>query len=426
LLERLAAWCVAYTPWAAVDGWSEGCAGGGLLLDITGCAHLFGETAGEAALLADLVDRLGKFGFAARAAAADTAGAAWAWARFGATGSLASGAQREKLAPLPVTALRLAPEMAAGLARLGLRRVGDLYPLPRAGLAARFGPAPGRRLDQALGAADEPLSPPRPPFVPRVHCAFAEPVARPEDVRAAAQTLLGSLTGLLERQELGVRRLELTAFRLDASLCRLAIGTSRPSRHPRHLFRLLAEPLAGLDAGFGIESLHLEAVETQPLAATQTAFGGNKAESGDDLARLLDGLGNRLGFHRLHRFAPRPSHWPERAVREVGLMDATPGQPWPAFRRPVCLLARPEAVEAVAPLPDAPPLLFRWRRQVHRVHRAEGPERLAATWWTGQATAADRDYYCVEDKAGRRYWLYREGFYGEERPIRWFVHGIFS
>jgi protein ImuB len=433
LLERLAEGCLCYTPWAVADPWTDSLDGGGLVLDIGGCAHLMG---GEEALLDDLLGRLRRLGFTARAAVADTTGAAWAWARFGAADRpcLPPGRPAVALAALPVTALRLPPATTTALIRLGLRWIGQVAALPRPSVAARFGRMVGLRLDQALGDQDEPLSPRQPPEVPQVHASFAEAIARAEDVAAATRFLLDRLAALLEPRRLGVRRLEVAAFRLDASTVRLFIGTSRPSRDPRHLFRLLAEPLSDLDAGFGIETLRLAAVETGPLEAAQAALGaGMAAASEEGLALLVDSLGNRLGFDRVFSFAARQSHLPERAVEAVaaGAPDIKDGgaapasrPAWPQARRPVRLLARPEAVDAVAPVPDAPPLLFRWRRRIHRIRHAEGPERLAAEWWRNDQP--DRDYYWVEDEAGRRFWLYREGLYGGALPPRWFLHGIFA
>jgi protein ImuB len=424
LLDHLADWCLCYTPWSAADDWRESPGdGGGLWLDISGCAHLWG---GEEALLGDLLSRLRRQGFSARAAVADTPGAAWAWARFGDAEKpcLPSGGQRQILAGLPVPALRLLPATVAGLARLGLKVIGDLDALPRAGLTARFGPAITHRLDQAFGRQSEPIVPRQPPVAHRLHRAFAEPIGRTSDVAAAIRQMLARLCADLEAQRLGLRRLEVTAFRLDASAQHLLVGTSRPCRDPRHLFRLLSEPLERFDAGFGIEMLRLSAFEVAMLAAKQSTLdGAPAAEEGEALVQMLDRLGNRLGFDRVHRFAMHPSHLPERAVRRLAPNAVATEDAWPADRRPLRLLARPETVEAVAPLPDAPPLLFRWRRQIHRIAHAEGPERLSAEWWREQQP--DRDYYRVEDEAGRRFWLYREGAYGGAVAPRWYLHGIF-
>jgi protein ImuB len=419
LLDRLADWCSHYTPWAAADPWPLGF---GLWLDVTGCAHLFG---GEEPLLTHLTARLRKLGFTARAAMADTPGAAWAWARFGAKERpcLPSNGLRDALAPLPAAALRLAPETAATLSGLGLRRVGDLYHLPRAGLAARFGREVARRLDQALGHEAEPISPRRPPPSHGVHAAFAEPIARPEDVAEAVRRLLERLCHQLAEDSLGLRRLEVTAFRVDATTRSIAIGTSRPSHDPRHLFRLLGEDLPALDAGFGIEMLRLSALEVAPQDAEQRVMDGAGCGGDDDFARLLDSLGNRLGFDRVMRLVPQQSHVPERAVRRLPPAAPVPTISWPARRRPVRLFARPELVEAVAPVPDSPPVMFRWRNRSHRVVRADNAERIADEWW--RRVTPERDYYLVEDEAGRRFWLYREGLYGAEPAPRWYLHGIF-
>ncbi len=417
LLGRLAEWCSAYTPFAAADLWREGIGSAGLWLDISGCDHLWG---GETALLDDLTGRLERLGFIVRAAVADSPGTAWAWARFGAGGVVAPGSSRAALTALPVNALRLAPEVTLGLARLGLRRIGDLYPLARGPLAARFGAIVGRRLDQALGAEEEPISPLRPPQSLQVQRRFVMPIARSEDVAAAVQFLLPRLMQLLERQKLGVRRLDLAVFRVDASRKRIAVGTSRPTRDSAALFRLMALQLDGLQAGFGIESLVLAASVAAPLAARQQDM--EDGEAGESLSEMLDSLGNRLGFSRLQGFAPAGSHLPERAVRRLSV-DAQPQpEPWPDQRRPPILLTRPEVV--TAPLPDAPPILFRWRQTLHRVRRAEGPERLEGEWWRDQAPA--RDYYLVESEEGERFWLYRLGLPGEFNPARWFVHGLFA
>ena len=419
LLKRLAEWCVAYTPFAAPDGWREGIGSAGLWLDVTGCDHLWG---GEAALLDDLTARLDRLGFTARAALADSPGAAWGWARFGAGGVVPPGGQRQALSTLPVTALRLAPDCVLALARLGLRRVGDLYPLARGPLAARFGTVVGRRLDQALGAEEEPISPLRPPQSLQVQRRFITPIARSEDVLAAVQFLLPRLMDLLERQKLGVRRLDLAVFRVDASCKNIAVGTSRPTRDAAALFRLMALQLDELQAGFGIESLILSASVAAPLSARQQDM-ANPEES-ESLSRLLDSLGNRLGFGRLQTFAPAGSHLPERAVRRLPAATVPPSEPWPDLRRPPILLSRPESVAVTAPLPDAPPILFRWRQTLHRVRRAEGPERLEGEWWREPAPA--RDYYMVENEDGERFWLYRLGLPGEFNPARWFVHGLYA
>jgi protein ImuB len=494
-LRRLAEWCGRWSPWTVPDGVD------GILLDITGCAHLQG---GEDRLLDEIAGRVLRAGFACRAAIADTAGAAWALARFGHAARIcvAPGTARAALAALPVAALRLAANSVADLERLGLARIGDLYPLPRAALAQRFGDRLASRLDQALGLAGEPLSPLRAQPARRSRLAFAEPIATAEDLARALALLVEELCRGLADEGIGARRLELACYRVASlrdggEVERAAIGTARASRDPRHLTRLLEEKIATIDPGLGVEDMVLTAPLVETLAAAQLSLarlrsqsppprpspvkgegeviecvakppppllsaklaspdatagpsvprergrvgvGGIGSTDSTDiaaLALLADRLGNRIGFANLRRLAPRESYLPERAVAVLPAL----APPWKAIwragpARPIRLLSPPETVEAMAPVPDDPPILFRWRRLQHRVRRADGPERVAAEWWRNPDPArkrempddpsAIRDYYRVEDEEGRRFWLFRAGLYRPDRPARWFIHGVFA
>ena len=423
-LALLADWCGQYTPWTATDG------ADGIWLDITGCVPLFPS---EQDLAADLVARLRRRGIACRAAIADTPGAAWALARYGtipAEGALivAPGGARAALDPLPVAALRLPPEITHDLRRLGLRRIGALYGLPRAPLAPRFGEIVARRLDQALGLIEEPISPRRPAEPKQVRRAFAEPIQAPEDLHRGTRLLLDRLCVLLERQGLGARRLELCCYRVDYRVERVTIGTSRPNRDAGHLMRLFAPQIETIAPDLGIEAMQIKALATEALIPDQLDFQG--AGPGDPAAPLIDRLANRLGAGNVLRLVPFASHVPERAMRAMPALVAPQALgTWPAGRpRPIRLLAWPDPVEVMAPVPDDPPLSFRWRRVVHRVRHAEGPERIAAEWWRDPDAAGEdetRDYYRVEDESGRRFWLYRRGLYRADTPPRWFLHGFF-
>ena len=428
-LAALADWCGRYTPWTAVDG------GDGIVCDVSGCAHLFG---GEAALVDAMTARLAGLGYTARVGLADTPSAAWAAARFmGAAAIVAPGGARTALAALPVAALRLTADTCDRLERVGLGRIGDLIDLPRAPLAARFGAHLIERLAQALGLVSEPISPRRPVPRWRTRLSFPEPIGRPEDVMAAAQRLVKRLCTRLGNGHRGVRRLELAFYLVDGTCRTCAIGTSRPVREPGHLMKLFAEPLAAIEIGFGVEVMVLSALRTEPLAAAQLAIPGAHSAAEDRapeaaLGLLIDRLNGRLGPGNVTRFAARESHLPERAAAAVPAQARARVAVWPEGPgRPLRLFEHPQPVEAVAPVPDGPPVLFRWRRVVHRVRRAEGPERIAPEWWREDARGtSSRDYYRIEDSDGGRYWLYRDGLYqphrGQIRPPRWFVHGIFA
>jgi protein ImuB len=440
LLEDLATWCERYTPAVALDRSAAHEAGGALWLDITGCAHLFG---GEAALRADLLARLRRQGLAAEAAIADAPGAAWAAARYGAAERqiVPPDGAGAALGPLPVAALRLEPELSAMLERLGLGRIENLYPLPRPALTARFGDALVTRLDQALGRLAEPISPRRPLPAHRAQLPLAEPLMEVATLAVLTRRLLDQLCAGLAAAGLGARRLTLAVYRVDNSSASAAIGTSRPCREPRQLARLFAEKLALIDPGFGIERAILAADVVEPLLPEPLAWrsmGAGDLDQARDLAPLVDRLSNRLGAGAVSRLVPEASHWPERAQRRVPALDQNKPAAFtprplhgPAPARPLRLLARPEPIEAIAAVPDEPPVLFRWRQAVHKVARVRGPERLAPEWWCQPDADPDvltRDYFAVEDSEGGRFWLFREGLYraGVAALPRWYLHGLFA
>ncbi|WP_146030543.1 DNA polymerase Y family protein [Pseudovibrio exalbescens] len=428
LLAALADWCDRYTPLVALSGED------GLLLDITGCSHLF---EGEQALLEDCVSRLTSQGFTVRACVADTVGAAWAGAR-SCQGVIAPGQQREMLAELPLSLLRLESRVVAGLTKVGLKCVGDILDRPRAPLASRFGPQLVRRLDQALGMEGEPIS-------PRLHTPalvaerrFFEPVSRLEDVEAVILGLGVHLKKQLEDRGEGGRAFEVVLFRVDGVVSRLIVGTSGPVREPDFMLRLFKEKLkaAGddLDVGFGFDLIRLGVLEAQSCTAGQLDLSGSTSDDAD-LTLLVDRLGARLGLARVSRFLPQDSHVPEQraalvpaaTVREEAVFwpDETLLWDTSALERPLRLLPQAELVEAIAMVPEGPPLRFRWRRALYEVARSEGPERIAPPWWEG--TAPTRDYFRVEDTHGRRFWLFREGLFERETPVpRWFLQGFFS
>jgi len=420
-LTALAHWCVRYAPAVAIDPPD------GLLLDVTGVAHLWG---GETQMLDDLLVRLARQGIPARGAVAGSAGAAWALARCGDGRTVVPpGAEAAALAPLPVTALRLAPETAAQLARLGLARIGQIAALPRPELARRFGAVTLARLDQALARGEEALTFSRPPTPWFTRLAFAEPISVPEDLARASRDIAARLCARLLAEGQGAARFELAFHRLDGCDERLSVGLSLPGRNPDAIARLFAPMLERVDPGFGIEVVSLSADAVEPLPEREIRFEAiGEIAAEDGIAPLVDRLANRLGEDRVWRAGAFPSHVPERAVvRLAPLAAAEDG--WPKDRpRPVRLFARPEPIDAMARVPDDPPAVFRWRGRLRRVRRAEGPERLAEEWWRrppGETAPSHvRDYYRVEDETGARYWLFRAGLYGEGDPPKWWLHGL--
>jgi protein ImuB len=423
-LKLLSDWCARFSPAVAMDPPD------GLFLDITGVAHLWG---GERNMAEDLLARLAAGGIPMRAAVAGSPGAAWALARFG-TGQMISppGEEAASLVPLPVDALRLATQTAAQIARLGLTTIGHLAQLPRASITRRFGEDVVGRLDQALGRAPEALVFRRPPTPWFARLAFAEPISSAEDLARVTVDIAVFVGARLEAQGRGALRFELCFHRLDGQVQRLAIGLALPGRDPQSIARLFIPQLEKVDPGFGIEVVTLTAQGVEQLSRRQRRLDeAREAAPEEGVAPLVDRLTNRLGEAAVWRAEAWPSHVPERAVARRPPLSPLAGVGWnPERPRPLRLFRRPEAIEVVAPVPDDPPIFFRWRGAAHRVRFAEGPERLAQEWWRRPFEAADparvRDYYRVEDEAGMRFWLFRAGLYTAEASAKWWLHGLFG
>lgn len=432
-LAKLALWMVRYAPLVALDGTD------GLMLETTGCAHLYG---GEATMAARIEKTLRAEGLAARLGLAETPGAASALAR-GMAGSgphiLAPGEARAGLAQLPVAALRLSEDAETLLRRFGLTRIGQLYDVDRAALARRFrsrahADAVLLRLDQALGRRAEPIIPVRAPpaYIARLSC--PEPLISLEGLEAGLARLADQLCAELARAGQGARSFVLRVYRSNATSACVAARAARPARARVHIRRLFRDKLERVDLGLGADEVTLEARRTGPMAESAIALSGDLAASDIDeaaLAALADRITAKLGDAAVVTTTPAESHIPERAERAAvyeGAIADWSGVPPPAGPRPLRMLARPERVDVLAEIPDGPPRRFVWRRVVRDVARADGPERIAPEWWRLEENdARARDYYRVEDARGRRYWLYREGLYddGDARPPRWFVHGLF-
>ncbi|WP_280114092.1 DNA polymerase Y family protein [Rhizobium sp. YS-1r] len=429
LLEAIADWCDRYTPLVALGGRE------GLLLDITGCAHLFG---GEEALLRDILKRLFHMGFDVKGAISSSPGLSWAACRFGRGGVIDDETMKEVLAPLPVNALRIDDAMIVSLHKLGLKRVGDLFPMPRAPLARRFGTQLLLRLDQALGANEEAISPRRPVAALSAERRLAEPIQAEEHILQLIGQIATSLRPGLEARGIGGRVFELVLFRIDGRVFRITAGASQPLRDPERISTLFSERLNAvhddLDAGFGFELLRLNVLQHDTFRTAQGDFIGD-GESEISLADFVDRVSARLGADCLQFAELRQSHMPERARVFVPAMTAGSAQKKgdedlafaPRSDRPLRLFHHPEPIDAfAATVPDGPPQRFRWRRIVHRVVRAEGPERISPEWWIDPKEAEERDYFRLESDAGRRFWIFREGHYDGKTAPSWRVHGIFA
>ncbi len=458
-LQGLAEWCLRYSPFVAADGED------GLLIDATGCAHLFG---GEEAMLARMESQFAKLGLKAYLGMAQTVGAASALARFGPPRAIApQGGVSEALSALPMAALRLEPQVLLLLQRLGLTKIGQLYAMPRLALARRFRSRVAEeavlfRLDQALGRQPESLNPlhPAPSF--RAHAGYSEPVQDLSFLPEVLRRLSADLKSMLVREGQGGTRWTFRALRVDGQVAALSLRTAQPVREEAHLARLFKERFEQMDLGLGAEYFILSADEAVPFTQSQGSWaeseeGGSASGQDEALAGLIDRLSVRLGAEALRLQGPCDSHVPERAVHSRPALEgaamkeaawsSSPSLPSAPLRsppprplRPLRLLTKPEPIEVMAEVPDGPPMHFRWRHVPHQVTRAEGPERIAPEWWRLQDGIFEevRDYFRIEDVRGRRYWVFRAGLYQDRAQARaqdrtfpggapsWFLHGFFA
>lgn len=416
LLLALAEWCIRFTPIAAIDGHD------GLLLDASGCTHLWG---GEQAYLKDILGKLRAFGYHVRAAMADTIGAAWAVSRFGQVKAIIEpGGQMEAIQPLPPASLRLDTAILERMDKLGLYQIRSFIGMPRSALRRRFGTALLQRIDQALGQEMELLQPvcPQEPYQERLPC--LEPIRTATGIEIALCQLLQALCERLSKEEKGLRKAVFKGYRIDGAVQQIEIGTNRPSRNVEHLFKLFELKIVMLEPDLGYELFTLEASIVEDYPATiEYLWQLGKEEHDKDIVELMDRIAGKLGVHTIHRYLPAEHYWPEHSFKEAGSLQEQPQTEWRTDRqRPVHLLQQPEEIEVMVRIPDYPPLHFKYKGEVHSVEKADGPERIEREWWLGEGEY--RDYYCVEDEYGGRYWMFRLGSY-ENKEAKWFLHGYF-
>ena len=431
LLERLADGCMRYTPNVSLDGIDA------LVLDLTGCTHLFGS---EDALAADLGKRMAGLGLRARTTCAYAPEAALALVRFQ---RVPATDERASVMRLPIAALRLGAECETSLMRAGLATIGDVARRPLSSIAARYGEDAVQAIRRITGEADSPLvfRKPETPFL--FERRFAEPVARTDYVMERLGDLVAEAIAALSAQDRGGRRFETTFFRSDGLAQRLMIETGSATRDAPAILRLFRERIDSLsdplDPGFGYDMVRLKVPRHEPLMASQLPLGGSEDASAlQQVDELVDRLSTRIGRNRVRRFQPRDSHIPEQAQllfpaiddrqADGGWVMSPPGNP---PMRPLHLFNPPQRIEVLASVPDGPPYRFRWRRTFHEVGRFEGPERIASEWWRAKDGdpahgAPTRDYYRIEDRRGRRFWIFRHGLYDGTNHPDWYIHGLFA
>ncbi|SES05092.1 protein ImuB [Tranquillimonas rosea] len=463
-LTALRRWATKFSPWVAEHPPDS------LVIDLTGCAHLFG---GEPEVMRQVTEDCEDLRLTVLAGIADTVGAAWALARYAGRGAASArsgdaidqeahatrsraakrrrwerdvadmvpvapdsriaqpGQTRQALAALPLAALRLPPDTVAQLGRLGLRRVEELVNQPRAGLARRFGRPLVDRMDQAMGVSPEPVSPSKPPDHFGVRLSLPDPIGLEEDMLAAIDRLLPPLCDKLTRKAKGARQVQLICHRTDGAMEWAEIGLARAAQAPDRIRPLLELKLAEIDAGFGIDVIRLVATVTEPVSlrqhgghaeATARALRQQRGETA--MEDLIGRLGARVGMDAITRRHPGDSHIPEKTCIVLSAAWSEPAHDWPEPEQPrPLMLWRPEPVQA--PTRPTPPETFRWRGRDFTTAAVLGPERIAPEWWLDEPEwrSGVRDYWRVTATSGDRLWLFYA--HGGAMSAGWFCQGTF-
>jgi len=417
LLRRLAEWCIRFTPIVSVDPPD------GLLLDATGCSHLWD---GDLSYVADIKKKLNTRGYDVRIAMANTVGVAWAVARFGKEPLIiADGMHIEALMCLPPEALRLEPDAVGRLHKLGLHHVRQFIKMPRSSLRRRFGLSFLQQVDKALGQEIELIEPVLPVALYQERLPCMEPIVTATGIEIALKRLLNTLCLRLQQEQKGLRTAVFKGYRVDGKVEQVDIVTSRPSHTINHLFKLFKHKLQTIEPALGIELFVLEAPTVEDhFPQQEKMWEGSVGLEDVRVSELVDRIASRAGMNAIHRYVPDEHYWPERSFKPASSLQEKVTTAWRADKlRPLQLLPVPQPIEVTAPIPDYPPMLFRYKGQLHTIVRADGPERIEQEWWLQQGE--HRDYYRVEDEEGHRYWLFRLGHY-HDKIDRWFIHGFFA
>jgi len=414
-IKEFAIWFIRYSPLVAIESEDS------IIIDASGCTHLWGS---ESAYLDDIVKRLKDIGYTINIAIADTIGTAWALTHFGSEYNIVeSGQEITALAHLPPESLRIEFEASERLHKLGLHCIYDFIKMPASVLRRRFGNDFIRQLQYALGYLEEHIQPvePLPEYHERLQC--LEPIVTATGIEIALHQLLMVICGQLKKEDKGLRTAIFKSWRVDGKIEKIEVAVNRPSSDVEHLFGLFALKINTIEPSLGIELFTLDALKVEESNKEQEKLwkaGGELVDTG--IAQLIDKLSNKIGEENIQRFLPDEHYWPERSIKKANALDELPATKWNGnINRPVRILKIPEPIKVTAPIPDYPPMLFRYKEKIHKIVKADGPERIEQEWWLEEGR--HRDYYYVEDEEGFRYWLFRSGHYDGGKQDRWFLHG---
>ena len=342
------------------------------------------------------------------------------------------------LGQLSIDTLQLKREPQRRLINMGIRRLGDLWRLPPAGLRRRFGSDFVSQVNKALGKAPEPIKNYLPPP------AFVHSYDLPYEVenlgllRPVVDEMIAQLCDFLRHRELCASSITLSLIHEQREATQLEIGLRQASRSQQHLMLLIDTHFDNLQIPAPVTSLRLEATQFDAFVShsesllihddTPQASGTHNAaalepskDTASSLMQFMERLQARLGNDQVKGLSSVEEHCPEYATeatlpdqRDAGSLtlanaaqaaDAAPANP-----RPLWLLDEPKQ------------LSLRRGSLFHRqaITLLSGPERIEARWWSGAEVC--RDYYVAREAGGSRLWIYRE----REGERHWYLHGYFA
>ena len=393
----------------------------GLLLELAGSLHLFGGLEG---LRRELTGECQPLQVRPVLAFAPTPLAALTAARAGQPLIILDPAQLTgQLAPLPLSALRWPEETRARLARAGVRTIGAVLRLPRAGFARRFGVAQLASLDALTGRTPDVRADFHAPVRFRRRHELDCELSDHGRLLAALAPLFDALGTFLIGHQCGVMQLECRFVHRNAPPTDCALSLAAPCADGQQLGALFGERLNSVPLPEPVRALELWADELLPQRSSCRALwqpGEQGGEAREESEGLIDRLRARLGREAVHGLAQRPEHRPENA------WIAT--RPPAAAQRRVLANRAADGVDETLPtrplwLLPAPQLLVAHKGLPHRhgpLRLLSEPERIETGWWDGGEVA--RDYYTAIDRHGVRLWVFRE----REQPHGWFLHGVFG
>jgi protein ImuB len=456
-LRQLACCALRFTPQVSLIEPGPRIDHTGLILEIGRSLRLFG---GAESLAGQLRADIDQQGFASRLCAAPTPTGAWLLAQYR-DGELLDGLEplREALSRLPVDVLLSSTPHQETLGAAGLRSLGQLLHLPRAGLARRFGRPMLDEIDRALGERPDPYPTFTPP--PRFQ-AQLDLAAALEDTGLllhAAKRLILQLCGWLRARQTGASRIDLLVGHGGGRPPTvISLRLERPSRDADHLTFLLGEQLQRCRLPAPAQSLELHCEHTGDTLDSIDELFPNPALYAEQIDRLLERLQARLGHDQVQRLSVDPDHRPERAQRSApgstrqrsprvplnksrlpgsslipdsayssgagrpygvtgpGGISGTSACPWP-LPRPLWLVDPPIALgeRNNRPYLDSPMRLL------------AGPERIETGWW--EHALAQRDYFIAEDASHRLFWVFMARLpraNGSGKQAGWFLHGRYG